>query len=209
MAKLLHIQASPRTARSASVAVANHFLDVYRTQHPGDTIETINLWDEELPAFDGAAIDAKYAILHGQQHTPEQAAAWQAVTRIADRFKSADKYLVSVPMWNFGIPYRLKHFIDVLVQPGLTFSFSPETGYQGLVTGKPVVAIYARGGAYGPGTGAESYDAQSSYLRQILGFIGFTRIEEIFVEPTLGAAKAKEDAIAAGNQKAASLAAAI
>ena len=61
------------------------------------------------------------------------------MTKIAEHFKSADKYVFSLPMWNFGIPYKLKHFIDVLVQPGLTFSFSPETGYKGLVTGKPAV----------------------------------------------------------------------
>jgi FMN-dependent NADH-azoreductase len=112
-------------------------------------------------------------------------------------------------MWNFSIPYKLKHFIDVLVQPGLAFSFTPETGYQGLVTGKPAVAIYARGGAYGPGSGAEGYDAQSPYLRQILGFIGFTDIKEIFVESTLSGPKAKDAAVAAGNRKAAELASAI
>jgi FMN-dependent NADH-azoreductase len=77
-----------------------------------------------------------------------------------------------------------------------------------LITGKPAVAIYARGGAYAPGSGAEGYDAQSSYLRQILGFIGFTDIKEIFVEPTLAGPTAKDDAVAAANQKAAELAAA-
>ncbi len=209
MTKLLHIQASPRIGRSASITVAEHFLNVYRATHPRDTVETLNLWEAELPEFNGATIDAKYAVLHGQTHTPAQLAAWQAVVRIADHFKSADKYLFSLPMWNFGIPYKLKHFIDLLVQPGLAFSFSPQAGYKGLITGRPAVAIYARGGAYGPGSGAENYDAQSTYFRQILGFIGFTDIKEIFVEPTLASPTAKDAAVAAGNQKAAELAAVI
>lgn len=209
MKKLLYIQASPRIGRSASIAVAEHFIEVYRTEHPGDTVERLNLWEVDLPEFDGATIDAKYAVMYGQTHTPTQLEAWQAVVRIADHFKSADKYLFSLPMWNFGIPYKLKHFIDVLVQPGLAFSFTPEAGYKGLIMGKPAVAIYARGGAYGPGSGAESYDAQSTYFRQILGFIGFTDIKEIFVEPTLAGPTAKDDAVAAGNLKAAELASAI
>ena len=209
MKKLLYIQASPRIGRSASIAVAEHFLDIYRAEHPDDTVETLNLWEADLPEFDGATLDAKYAVVHGQTHTPTQREAWQAVVRIADHFKSADKYLFSLPMWNFGIPYKLKHYIDVLVQPGLAYSFTAEAGYQGLITGKPAVAIYARGGAYGPGSGAESYDAQSSYLRQILGFIGFTDIKEIFVEPTLAGPTAKDDAVAAGNLKAAALASSI
>ena len=204
MPKLLHIESSPRGDRSASITVAKHFIEAYKAAHSGDTLETLDLWHANLPEFDGPTIDAKYAILHGQKHTPEQAQAWQTVTKIADHFKSADKYVISLPMWNFGIPYKLKQFIDVIVQPGLAFSFSPETGYKGLITGKPITVIYARGGAYGPGSGMEAYDAQSTYLKQVLGFIGFTDIKEIFVEPTL----AKADAVENGNKKAVELASA-
>ncbi len=111
-------------------------------------------------------------------------------------------------MWNFGIPYKLKHFIDVLVQPGLTFSFTPGEGYKGLVTGKPAVAIYARGGAYGHGSGAKGYDSQCPYFRQILGFIGITALQEIFVEPTLAAGpEGKDKAVSAASAKATALAA--
>jgi FMN-dependent NADH-azoreductase len=63
------------------------------------------------------------------------------------------------------------------------------------------VAIYARGGAYAPGTGAEVYDVQSKYLRQILGFIGVTDVQDIFVEPTLQ----KADAVETGKKHAAEL----
>ena len=198
MSKVLHIVASPR-GRSASTAVAKHFLASYLAAHPEDTVETLDLWTANLPEFDGAAIDAKYAILHGETFTPEQTAAWSAVVSVAEQFKAADKFVFSLPMWNFGIPYKLKHWIDVIAQPGLTFSFSPETGYTGLVNGKPAVAIYARGGAYGPGTGGEGYDAQTSYLKQVLGFIGITDLKEILVEPTLGD---KDGALAKGNAKA-------
>jgi FMN-dependent NADH-azoreductase len=66
MASLLHIQTSPRGSRSASQAVAEHFIDSYRNTHRGDTVETLNVWQAQLPEFDGATIDAKYAIVHGQ-----------------------------------------------------------------------------------------------------------------------------------------------
>jgi FMN-dependent NADH-azoreductase len=199
MSKLLHIQASPRGERSASTTVAHHFIETYRKAHPGDTVETLDLWKTDLPEFDGATINAKYAIMHGHAHSPEQAQAWANVVKVVDHFKAADKYVFSLPMWNFGIPYKLKHWIDVIIQPGLTVSFSPETGYKGLVTGKPAVAIFARGGAYGPGTGAEAYDQQSPYLKQVLGFIGITDVKTIFVEPT--EAGPKEVALKAANEK--------
>jgi FMN-dependent NADH-azoreductase len=202
MAKLLYIEASPRKDRSRSTRVAQTFLAAYQKSRPDDSIKTLDLWATNLPRFDGATIEAKYAILQGQTHTPEQAQAWEAVVDVIEQFKSADKYLFSLPMWNFGVPYILKHYIDVLIQPGLTFSFDPQTGYKGLVTGKKAVAVYARGGAYGPGTGMEDYDLQSKTLTGILGFIGLTDLVNIFVEPMLG----PQEVVTAGLAKAEELA---
>ncbi|MDD5763269.1 MAG: NAD(P)H-dependent oxidoreductase [bacterium] len=186
MAKLLYIEASPRKERSASIEVAKAFVGEYRKTHPGDTVDTLDLWTTPLPEFNGEVIDAKYSILHGQEQTPGQKAAWKAVESVIERFKGADKYLFSLPMWNFGIPYRLKHYIDVLVQPTYTFSFSPKDGYKGLVLGKKAAVVYARGGAYPEGSGGEAFDLQKKYMELFLGFIGFTDITPVVVEPTLG-----------------------
>ena len=187
MAKLLHIETSPRKDRSTSIAVANEFLEAYQKSHPGDEIETWDLWETVLPEFDGDTINAKYQILHGLEHTPEQAAAWQTVTDVFRRFSAADKYLFSLPMWNFGIPYKLKHFIDVITQPGLAFNYTPDTGYTGLVTGRPAIVVYARGGAYSTGDQARALDFQKPYMDLLLGFIGFTDIRSIVADPTLAA----------------------
>lgn len=185
----MYIESSPRKQRSASIEIARAFLEAYAQSHTGDRIETLDLWAEELPPFDGATIDAKYAVLHGQEHSAEQAAAWQAVVTTFERFNAADKYLFSVPMWNFGVPYKLKHYVDVINQPGLTFSFSPEGGYKGLVTGKPAVVVYSRGGDYSqPGT--EAMDLQKAYMDLWLKFIGFTDIHSILVEPMMQAPEA-------------------
>lgn len=192
MAKLLYVEASPRKERSASIAAATAFLDAYRASNPQDEIETLDVWDVAMPEFDGTTINAKYAILHGQDHTPDQAAAWQAVVALAERFKAADKYLLSLPMWNYGVPYKLKHFIDVITQPGLTFSFSPESGYTGLVSDRPAAVIYARGGAYPEGTEAAALDLQKPYLETWLRFIGFGDIRSVVIEPTLDPSKAEE-----------------
>ena len=186
MSKLLHLEASPRKERSASIFVARAFIESYRAAHPADEVETWDLWAESLPEFDGETVNAKYQILHGLEHSSQQASAWQAVTDVFKRFNSADKYLLSVPMWNFGIPYKLKHFIDVITQPGLAFSFSPDTGYTGLVTGKPAAVIYTRGGEYSTNEQVRGLDFQKPYLETLLGFVGFLDIRSVVVEPTLG-----------------------
>ncbi|MCX5634530.1 MAG: NAD(P)H-dependent oxidoreductase, partial [Planctomycetota bacterium] len=173
--------------------------ETYKQKHPDDKIVTLNIFKEKLPAFDGLAVQAKYTILHGQKHSKEEQQAWKRVEKIIEQFKSADKYVLAVPMWNFGIPYRLKQYIDILVQPGYTFSYSPETGYKGLLTGKPLLAIYARGGEYPAGGPAEAVDMQTKYLQLILGFIGFMNIRSVIVEPTL---QGSAEAIEAKVQKA-------
>jgi len=202
MEKLLYLEASPRKTRSASIAVAKAFLETYAAAHPEDQIDALDLWTLPLPEFDGETIDAKYAVLHGQSQTPDQVKAWDAVKAIISRFTAADKYLFSLPMWNFGIPYKLKHFIDVITQPDLTFSYSPSAGYKGLVTKRPAAVVYARGGAYPVGTPGEAYDLQKVYVQLWLGFIGFTDIRPILVEPTLGT----PETIAEANAAAADLA---
>lgn len=207
MAHLLYIEASPRKARSKSISVARAFLEKYQTINPHHRITTIDLWQKKLPEFDNFTIDAKYQVMHGQGFTPDQQKAWQAVVDLCEEFKAADKYLISLPMWNFGIPYKLKHYIDVIAQPGQTFSFSPETGYTGLVTGKPVTVVYARGGAYGSEQ-AKGLDMQKGYMDLLLGFIGFKDIRPVVVEPTLGGpddvAKTEAAAIAQAQAIAAS-----
>jgi FMN-dependent NADH-azoreductase len=185
MSKLLYIQASPRSGRSHSIAVADAFVESYRKNNPDDEIVTLDIFKADLLPFDGLAVQAKYTILHGQKHSQEELDAWKAVEAVIEEFTSADKYVMAVPMWNFSIPYRLKHYIDIIVQPGYTFSYTPEEGYKGLVTGKPIFIAYARGGEYPPGTNYEAFDLQKRYLELILGFMGFTDIRAVAVDPTL------------------------
>ena len=56
---------------------------------------------------------------------------------------------------------------------------------QGIVIGKPILVVYARGGECPIGTELEALNFQSRYLEFILKFIGFTDIESLVVEPTL------------------------
>jgi FMN-dependent NADH-azoreductase len=206
MSKIFYIQASPRIERSYSIAVADAFVSAYKQANPKDEVVTINLFKKDLPSFDGLAVQAKYAILHGLKHSPEELAAWKKVEDVIAEFKSADKYVMAVPMWNFGIPYRLKQYLDIIVQPTYTFSFSPQEGYKGLVKGKPVFVSYSRGGAYPKGSAEEAFDLQTKYFQLALGFIGFTDIRTLVVEPTLAgpdvAKKKREEAIAKAKEMA-------
>lgn len=191
MATLLHISSSPRGAASESLAIAETFLEVYRESHPGDAVETWNLWDEgALPPFGPDAVAAKMAVFAGADPQGDQATAWARAKRTFARFAAADRYLFSVPMWNAGVPYILKQFIDVVSQPGMVFSFDPERGYTGLVTGKKAAVVYTSA-VYGDGRPPSfGADFQRPFFDGWLRWAGITDIEEILFRPNLAIADA-------------------
>jgi FMN-dependent NADH-azoreductase len=75
MAKLLYIEASPRKSRSKSIEVAHTFLSTLLSTRSSVEVDKLDLWSTELPRFDGDTLEAKYAVIHGQSHSPEQATA--------------------------------------------------------------------------------------------------------------------------------------
>ena len=122
----------------------------------------------------------------GQQRTPAQEAAWNRLKAYADRFVAADKILIGVPMWNFAIPYKLKHLIDVVSHKDLLFTFD-ERGLNGLLTKQKAMVIYARGIGYddASGTPAAEWDHQKPYMDLWFKFVGVPNVQSYIVEKTL------------------------
>jgi FMN-dependent NADH-azoreductase len=186
MTKLLFIKASPRGEASRSVAVAHEYVEGLRAKTSDLVVDAIDLWQENLPQFDGDRANAKLAVITGQSHTGTQKTAWDEIVSIANRFIAADRYVFAVPMWNGGIPYRLKQYIDIIHQPGLTFGLKPDTGYFGLLTNKRATLIYTSG-AFSEAAPSPAFgvDHHSTYMRSWLNQAGITDIEEIRYQPTL------------------------
>jgi FMN-dependent NADH-azoreductase len=182
--RLLHIEASPRKQRSASRQVALAFIDAWQRHHPASTIDTLDVWSTALPAFDGAALDAKYAGLSGRSRTPEEEQVWKDIEALAARFHQADVLLFSVPMWNFGIPYRLKHLIDAISQKDVLFSFD-ERGLIGMLAGRKAVTVAARGASLGGAFPEIDYDYQAAYMAMWYRMVGITDIHTVTVDKTL------------------------
>src|SRR3954447_11685290 len=190
MSTLLHISASPRGAASESLAIAATFLDAYRDTHPDDEVVGWYLWAGPSPALGRPAAAAKMAVFAGADPQGDEALAWRAAIDTFRRFDAADRYLFSVPMWNAGVPYILKQFIDVVSQPGLVFGFDPERGYSGLLQGKKAAVVYTSA-VYGPGRGlAFGADFQRPYFDDWLRWAGIDDVTGIEFRPDLATADA-------------------
>lgn len=185
MTKLLFIKGSPRGSNSESNKVAEAFIATRKRVLPTIEIDTLDLWREPLPEFDGNKAAAKMTVITGGALSGPTQTAWDAITSIANRFTAADEYLFTVPMWNGGIPYRLKLYIDILTQPGILFDFDPNKGYSGLLQAKRATVIYTSG-VYAPGVPpAFGSDFHSTYFDDWLRFINITDITSVRFQPTL------------------------
>jgi len=188
MPKLFHLVASPR-ADSESTAGSRAFLDRFRQARPGWDIDELNLWREHLPEFDGEILQAKYARMGGRAFTDSQRAAFAIAERMAVRLDLADRVVISTPMWNFGIPYKLKHWLDIINQPGLTFRFDPSRGYLPLLKDRPTLVIVASGGDFSTGMSRGRPDHVTPYLRDALRFLGIRDVRFVAIGPTSGPAE--------------------
>ncbi len=182
MRKLLHIIATPRQDESRTLEVSKVFLDGFSAKYPDCQLDTLNVSTEKLPPLTVKRVNGKYALLAGKDLDKETKKAWGEIEQQIERFICADIYLISTPMWNFGIPYYLKHYIDVIVQPKYLFRYTP-SGPEGLVKGKKMIIITSRGGDYSPESPSHSYDYQEPYLRAIFGLVGLSDITFVNAEP--------------------------
>jgi FMN-dependent NADH-azoreductase len=201
MTRLLHLVASPRGARSRSGPVAARYLEAL-----GAAVETLDLWAADLPRFDGAVIDARYALIEGRAVPDPAQADWARIEAMVSHFLGFDGWVISTPMWNFGLPYPLKHYIDCITQPGLAFSVTADGAVEGRARGQAVL-VCAGALDTRPDGALRGLDYQGRYLEAWLGFIGVTDIATIRVQPTYGPPDMVAAAVARGLEEADALAA--
>ena len=182
MKKVLHIVASPRGSQSRTLRVADAVLKKIAKDFPDAEIDTLDVFTEKLPEMNITRVKGKYMLMSGQELSGDAVQAWEEIKAHIARFLAADIIVISTPMWNFGIPYRLKHYIDVVWQPGFMFKYT-ENGPVGLAAGRKVIVVSSRGGDYTPGTPAEAYDQIIPYLKTVLGWAGITDQTYISVQP--------------------------
>lgn len=181
MKRLLHIVATPRDEESRTLKVSQCFLEVFKNKRPDCVVDELNLFKEDLPVLTLKRVDGKYILLTGRELFGKYKEAWQEIIAHIERFLCADAYLISAPMWNFNIPYLLKQYIDIIVQPKYLFRYT-DKGVEGLAKNKKMLVVTSRGGDYSSEQ-MRPYDTQEPYLRAIFGFVGITDITFISAQP--------------------------
>ncbi|MEW6705375.1 MAG: FMN-dependent NADH-azoreductase [Pseudomonadota bacterium] len=160
---------------SHSTRLANELVALLQAAQPGARVTVRDLARQPHPALDEATLQALFT--PAPQRTAEQAARVARDDALIAEIQAADVVVLGVPMYNFGVSTQLKNWIDAIARARVTFQYTA-SGPEGLLKGKKVYAVLARGGQY-RGTPA---DTQVPYLRAVLGFLGMTDIEFIYAE---------------------------
>ncbi len=181
MKTLLHIITTPRDEESRTLQISRDFLRSFTETHVEWSVSEMNLFQEELPVLTAQQVSGKYVLLSGRELEGGLKDAWQKILVQIERFRSADAYLISTPMWNFHIPYVLKQYIDVIMQPRYLFRYT-EDGPEGLLKNKKMVVITSRGGEY-VSDEMKKMDFQEPYLRTVFGFAGIGDMTFINAQP--------------------------
>lgn len=176
MARILHIDSSPRGERSQSRKLAKAFMVAWRERHPEADIAYRDLRQTPVPHVTEEWIAADFT--PPEVLTPEMAELLKFSDELVDEFLAADRCVFSVPMYNFSIPSNFKAYIDQIVRVGRTFTIE-DVQFKGLATNKKVLFITSRGVEYGAGSPYEGWDCQEPTLRYAFQFMGITDIQFI------------------------------
>ncbi|RZL11307.1 MAG: FMN-dependent NADH-azoreductase [Rubrivivax sp.] len=172
---ILELHSSARVDGSHSSQLARTLVAGLRAAHPEAQLAVRDLAAHPHPALDEPALQALFT--PAEQRSAEQNARVALDDALIAEIQAADVVVLGVPMYNFGVTTQLKNWIDAIARAKVTFTYT-EQGPKGLLTGKKVYVVLARGGLYRD----TPADTQVPYLRTVLAFLGMTDVEFIYAE---------------------------
>lgn len=193
MKNILHIISSPRTKDSASRTLGTAIEEKIQEAYPEHTITTLDLLKDPFPHLGEEQVDSWF--IPAEARTAEQNEAVKRSDDAIAQLHASDIIVISVPIYNFGIPSSLKAYIDHIARGGMTFRYS-ENGFEGLVKNKKAYIAVASGSVFSEGD-YQSYDFVVPYLKSVLGFIGVTDVD-VFRAEGLGLPHLQETALERG-----------
>ncbi|MDO5103313.1 MAG: NAD(P)H-dependent oxidoreductase [Lautropia sp.] len=180
--KTLLINAHPNP--SAEQSFSNRMLQHLASRLPAADTDQLTLYQADIPELNGELMAMFEKLGNGDDlSTPEQQQA-QRLAEIMQQFKAARRVVISLPMYNFNVPSRLKSYIDSIIVPNQTFRYT-EQGPVGLMNdGRKLLILQASGSVYSQGALAPM-ELSVPYLRIVFeDFLGFDSVAVIRAEGT-------------------------
>ena len=168
---ILHIDSSPRMGDSVTRRLTAKLVEQLSSIHE-TTIIRKDL-AEGVHLVNGLTLAGYFTSPETHSEDVKKAVSFSDIA--VQELISSDILVIGIPIWNFTIPASLKAWVDLIVRSDITFKVD-KTGYLGLLpVGKKAYLVLASGGIP---IGSE-YDHASSYMKNLLGFLGVFDVEII------------------------------
>lgn len=170
MKTLLRIDSSFRLKNSYSRIAGDTFVKEWKILNPIGIIKNREMGFFHVPHLDQVLYDEFY-----QAQNPSDG------LRLSDELIAeligCDEILITVPMYNFGIPSSLKAYFDLVVRMGKTFLYQDQP--IGLLQNKKAYILSSMGDFK-----SDSPNLVEMHLQQILNFMGVTDISYYSLDGT-------------------------
>lgn len=184
MTTLLRVDSSALSQGSNSKYLAEQYQAEWMNTHPDGKVIHRDLAKQPPAHLSEGMIGAMYT--PSKDRTEAQKNFLADSETFLEEVKQADTLLISVPMYNFGIPSSLKAYLDHIIRVGETFVYT-ENGPKGLLNNKQAVIILTSGGNYTEAP-SNQFDHVTPYLRTALGFMGIEDVK-LIVAPNMAMEK--------------------
>ncbi|MET0988716.1 MAG: NAD(P)H-dependent oxidoreductase [Steroidobacteraceae bacterium] len=175
MPTLLQLKTSLFSNEGQSSRLADEFVNAWRKAHPEGHVITRDLAATPIPHLTAERFQA--FLSKPEERTPEQQAVVDFSDALIAELQAVDEIVIGVPTYNFGIPSTLKAYFDHIARAGVTFRYTAN-GPVGLISGKKVHIVAARGGFYA-GTPT---DTVTRYVADFLSFLGMSAVSFVYAE---------------------------
>ncbi|WP_028610769.1 FMN-dependent NADH-azoreductase [Paenibacillus harenae] len=174
MEKLLVINAHPKvdTNSSVSLQVLHQFLETYKKMNPEGPIEQVDLYREHIPCIDRTFLSLQEKRGRDERLTEEEQTLDFRMSEVLQQFKSAKKYVISMPLHNFNVPSKLKDYMDNILIAKETFAYTDKGSVGLLNDGRNVLVIQASDGIYTNNDWYAEVEYSHKYLKAMFNFMG-------------------------------------
>ncbi len=172
---ILHVCANPKPVeQSVSKQLASRFFGKLLELNPDVELNNIDLYQDKPPYYSNDLYRRMWNPVFDPTYEPSKAeeAATNYAQKQIEELKKADVLVLTMPMWNFGVPGVMKSWMDQVLAPGFMFELT-EDGPKPLHNITSIVLLVSSGGIYKE---EDVRDGLSSQVRAAFGFIGITDV---------------------------------
>ncbi|MBV9076845.1 MAG: NAD(P)H-dependent oxidoreductase [Methylobacteriaceae bacterium] len=184
MTTMLHVDASVRGTRSLSRRLGDAFREGWLAQVSAARVIHRDLAAAAPPFVDEAWIAACFT--PADRRTDAMREVLAPSDELIAELEAAEVLVIATPMFNYGMPARLKAWIDQVVRVDRTFSFDLARGdwpLEPLLAGKILVLLTSAGEfGFGPGGVREHMNHLDPHVRVASGYLGVAETFHLGIE---------------------------